>query len=107
MPRNGSSEHGGDIGIVALERGNPMTSTRKATRFVGLVFASLAVALAASSPAMARPDPGGPLLEEQTTISTVTLDAPVCALRRIGAQLIRCDSLTGAGTIAPSWVPER
>ena len=83
-----------------------MNSTRKATRFAGLVFASLAVALAASSPAYARLDPGGPIVDEQTTVSTVTSDSSVCSLTRIGTQLVHCDNLTGAGVEAPSWVPE-
>lgn len=84
-----------------------MNSARKTTRFAGLVFASLAVALAASSPAYARLDPGGPIVDEQTTLSTVTTDTSTCSLARIGTQLVRCDSLTGAGVEAPSWVPER
>lgn len=84
-----------------------MNSARKTTRFAGLVFASLAVALAASSPAYARLGPGGPIVDEQTTLSTVTTDTSTCSLARIGTQLVRCDSLTGAGVEAPSWVPER
>ncbi|MGB9036100.1 hypothetical protein BLJ79_15250 [Arthrobacter sp. UCD-GKA] len=84
-----------------------MYSARKTTRIAGLVFASLAVALAASSPAYARLDPGGPIVDEQTTVSTVTTDTSACSLTRIGMQLVHCDSLTGAGVQAPSWVPER
>jgi hypothetical protein len=26
--------------------------------------------------------------------------------RRIGRQFIRCDTLTGAGTTAPTWIPQ-
>lgn len=29
-----------------------------------------------------------------------------CPLHRIGTQFVRCDSLTGAGVPAPSWIPE-
>jgi hypothetical protein len=29
-----------------------------------------------------------------------------CPLRRIGQQLIRCDTLTGADANAPSWIPQ-
>jgi quercetin dioxygenase-like cupin family protein len=30
-----------------------------------------------------------------------------CPLERIGDQLVRCDNLTGAGAVAPPWVPEQ
>ncbi len=81
-----------------------MNSARKSTRYAALVVASLALALAASSPAFARLDPGGLGADEQTTQST---DMTACSLKRIGTQLVNCDSLTGAGVEAPSWVPER
>jgi hypothetical protein len=30
-----------------------------------------------------------------------------CPLERVGDQLVRCDNLTGAGAVAPPWVPEQ
>jgi len=30
-----------------------------------------------------------------------------CPLERIGAQLVRCDNLTGGGVSAPDWIPEQ
>ncbi|MFL4478471.1 hypothetical protein ACIPUB_09380 [Paeniglutamicibacter sp. ORCA_105] len=78
-----------------------MNFLHKAPRFAGLT-AALALALAGSSPALAKPDPGGPLIQGQQT-----MDTKACSLERIGTQLIRCDSLTGAGARAPSWIPER
>lgn len=74
----------------------------KAPRFAGLAAATLVLALAGSSPALAKPDPGG--LQIDTHLSS---DMRSCLLERIGTQLIRCDSLTGAGTSAPTWIPER
>lgn len=79
-----------------------MNFLHKAPRFAGLAAAALALALAGSSPALAKPDPGGPLIEGQRTT-----DTKVCSLERIGTQLIRCESLTGAGVRAPAWIPER
>jgi hypothetical protein len=52
------------------------------------------------SSASSRPDPGEP------TWAVQAAPDDNCALRRIGAQLVRCDSLTGAGVRAPSSIPE-
>jgi hypothetical protein len=64
--------------------------------------AGLAVLLIAGgvSSASARPDPGEPTRAVQASRDDN------CALRRIGVQFVRCDSLTGAGVRAPSWIPE-
>lgn len=78
-----------------------MKLARKTTRFAGLLLASAAVILAVSSPAVAKPDPGDSTNGQQTTKTSV------CSLQRIGTQFVRCDELTGAGAMAPSWVPER
>jgi hypothetical protein len=78
-----------------------MNFPRKALRFAGLGAIALALALAGPSPALAKPDPGGPVVGGPATMTTV------CSLTRIGTQLVHCDQLTGAGVSAPSWVPER
>lgn len=70
-------------------------------RLAALAALALAVALAGPSPAVAKSDPGGPVPEEQR------FQGMTCSLERVGAQLIHCDSLTGAGVSAPSWIPER
>ncbi|WP_269939447.1 hypothetical protein [Arthrobacter sp. HY1533] len=77
-----------------------LTST-KATRRAGVGAIVLFLAFAVTAPASARLDPGtsGGIILPSTTQQ--------CAMERIGPQLIRCDSLTGAGATAPSWVPER
>lgn len=68
--------------------------------WTGLAVAALFVAVVVPAPAFARQDPG-------TAGGTIpVLTGPNCALTRIGTQLTRCDSLTGAGVAAPSWVPE-
>lgn len=79
-----------------------MKFPRKATCFTGLAAAALVVALSGSSPALARLDPGGPAGDSHQTIETRH-----CPLERIGTQLVRCDSLTGTGIEAPTWIPER
>lgn len=70
-------------------------------RFAGIVGSALLLALAVPAPAQARHDVGG------SAVFVPAAVAPHCALMRIGDQLVRCDSLTGAGTRAPSWVPEQ
>ena len=62
------------------------------------------LASSAAAPAMARPiDPDPPV----TTRKIIFPDSPWrCPLLRIDRQLVRCDSLTGAGVPAPLFVPE-
>ena len=57
--------------------------------------------LAASTGASARPDPG------PARIVSVDLSTTGCSLTRVGAQLVRCDDLTGNGVSAPAFVAER
>lgn len=61
---------------------------------------SLLVLAGVAPPAAARPDPGG------VGSSRVDLEPTNCPLRRIDTQLVRCDSLTGAGVPAPLFIPE-
>lgn len=77
-----------------------MYGEHRALRQAGLAVAALFMAVSIAAVAPARPDPG---------------DAPAqvfeptnqhCKLTRIGNQLVRCDSLTGTGVDAPSWIPE-
>ncbi|MGO4385435.1 hypothetical protein [Specibacter sp. RAF43] len=77
-----------------------MYSTHRASRWTGLAVAALLTAIIAPAPAFARQDTG--TLDGTVTIFT----GPACELTRIGTQLVRCDSLTGAGVTAPLWVPE-
>lgn len=62
------------------------------------------LASSAAVPAMARPlyaDP--PVATRKITFPDSSLP---CPLRRIDRQLVRCDSLTGAGVAAPLFIPE-
>ena len=87
-------EHGKEAGI--------MKKTQHGHRWTCAAFAALLLAaLAAPAAAPARQDPGGPPVESTQQVF------PQCPLQRIGQQLVRCDSLTGAGVPAPSWVPEQ
>jgi hypothetical protein len=62
--------------------------------------AFLVLLLACSGSASAIPEPG------PSRPSTHASDAHKnCPLERIGAKLVRCDDLTGAGAQAPSQVP--
>ncbi|MHA7303813.1 hypothetical protein ACX80E_00960 [Arthrobacter sp. TMN-49] len=76
-----------------------MSIAHKGPRWLG-VAAALLLATAVPAPAQAKLDPGTPTHVTQVSVS------PQCALRRIERQLTRCDSLTGAGVLAPLWVPE-
>ncbi|MFL4476448.1 hypothetical protein ACIPVK_20820 [Paeniglutamicibacter sp. MACA_103] len=77
-----------------------MNFPRTAPRLAGLAAIALALALAGPSPAMAKQDPGG-------AVAVDAVSTAACSLTRLGTQLVHCDSLTGAGVRASSWVPER
>lgn len=78
-----------------------MQTTHRARRSAGIAVAALLVALAAPAPVFSVQDPGtsGGVGPSHTDMH--------CPLNRIGTELVRCDALTGAGTNAPSWIPER
>jgi hypothetical protein len=57
------------------------------------------VAGLAAIPAAARPDPGEPIPIRFPSYAN-------CLLNRIDTQLVRCDNLTGAGVVAPAYIPE-
>jgi hypothetical protein len=64
-------------------------------------------------PASARPDPGELVGGREVATKAVPISSMAelsaglrCPLRRVGAQYVRCDNLTGAGAKAPAWVPE-
>jgi hypothetical protein len=83
------------------------TATTKATAITALTVALLAVTNVSS--AFAFPDPGEPCSPSVTH----RINAPDCVdnsgvrlLERIGTQFVRGDDLTGAGSPAPSWIPE-
>ncbi|MBX7443848.1 MULTISPECIES: hypothetical protein [unclassified Arthrobacter] len=63
---------------------------------LALFAAALTTFLPAGTPV--EPTAGGP--DSLTTYVD-------CPLERIGAQLVRCDNLTGAGAAAPYWIPEQ
>lgn len=73
-------------------------STRLISGSVTALLLSTALVTTAS-PAGARPD-RGPALRSSSSSSS-------CALARVGAQLVRCDDLTGNGAPAPAFIPLR
>lgn len=66
-----------------------------------LVTAVLAVP---AVPASARPDPGPVPV---TGTAQLRHEPRPCPLTRVGTHYARCDAHTGAGSAAPSWVPEQ
>lgn len=78
------------------------TSLQGQRIFLSTLAAVLVALLAASGPAVAKPDPG-PSAGAAHLISTPAR----CPLSRIDTQLVRCDNLTGAGVEAPRWMPRR
>lgn len=78
-----------------------MFTAHRAPRWLGVAAAALLLAAAAPAPAQARLDPG-----TTNNIAPISV-SPQCQLRRIERALTRCDSLTGAGVLAPLWVPEQ
>lgn len=78
-----------------------MNASHHAARWAAPAAVALFFVVAVPSPAAAMQDPGtlGGIVQQSTDQQ--------CPLTRIGNQFVRCDSLTGAGAAAPSWVPER
>jgi len=75
-----------------------MTHTLAARAGAGALLSLLALGGAAPT-ATAKPDPGG------SGAASADL-SEYCPLRRIDTQLVRCDSLTGAGVPAPPFIRE-
>ncbi len=61
------------------------------------LLSAAALALAISAPAHAQQLPGPGVRSAKSS----------CPLERIGAQLVRCDRLTGNGVSAPLYIPEQ
>lgn len=62
--------------------------------------AALAFLLTGTGAASAIPEPG----PARSGSQVVDLQRD-CPLERLGTQLVRCDNLTGAGVIAPPYIP--
>lgn len=78
-----------------------MNKSHQGRRWAGAAVAALLLATAMAAPASARLDPDG------TPLNNTQQVFPQCPLQRIDQQLVHCDSLTGGGVPAPSWVPEQ
>jgi hypothetical protein len=76
-----------------------MNRTQLLARFAAAVAAATLLAGLAATSAAARPDLGEPIPVRFSSYAN-------CPLNRIDTQLVRCDSLTGAGVAAPASVPE-
>jgi hypothetical protein len=68
-------------------------------RHVPVIATALLLVALGTLPAAARQDAG--------TTEPVPPTTYFCALQRVGAQYVACDSLTGNGVPAPAWVDER
>jgi hypothetical protein len=70
---------------------------------IGITLTSAVLALTGPTvgPAGARP------VEDDPGPAAARLNWRSCPLQRIGSQLVRCDSLTGAGVSAASWIPQQ
>lgn len=83
-----------------LKKGTIMFIKHPAWRRAGIAVAALFMAVSIAAAAPARIDPGD-------SPKTATLETNQhCKMSRIGHQMVRCDSLTGAGVDAPSWILE-
>jgi hypothetical protein len=76
-----------------------MNRTRLLIRCSAAAATATLVAGLAAIPAAARPDPGEPIPVRFSSYAN-------CPLNRIDTQLVRCDNLTGAGVVAPAYIPE-
>ena len=76
-----------------------MNRTTLLARCSAAAAAATIIAGLAAIPAAARPDPGEPIPIQFSSYAN-------CPLNRIDTQLVRCDNLTGAGVVAPAYIPE-
>jgi hypothetical protein len=70
------------------------------TRAAAGALLSLLIIAGGAPTAAAKPDPGG-----SGAVSTTILHRS-CPLQRVDTHLVRCDDLTGAGVLAPPFIPE-
>jgi hypothetical protein len=87
-----------------------MFHTTRITHWATVTGMTALLVGSAAAPASARPWSGDSLPSQSVAASDNGTTNPGhgnCALRRVGTQLVRCDSLTGAGVAAPPWVPQR
>jgi hypothetical protein len=76
-----------------------MHTTKLLFRCSAAAATATLIAGLAAIPAAARPDPGEPIPIRFSSYEN-------CPLNRIDTQLVRCDNLTGAGVVAPAYIPE-
>jgi hypothetical protein len=76
-----------------------MNRTQLLARYAAAAAAATLLAGLAVTSAAARPDPGEPIPIRFSSYEN-------CPLNRIDTQLVRCDNLTGAGVVAPAYIPE-
>jgi hypothetical protein len=76
-----------------------MNRTQLLARYAAAAAAATLLTGLAATSAAARPDPGEPIPVRFSSYAN-------CSLNRIDTQLVRCDNLTGAGVVAPAYIPE-
>ena len=91
MNQNQNRQHGREDGR--------RTRRHRLVRVVAPTATALVLLGLTAGPSSARPDAGDPVRRDHDVIG--------CRLERVGAQLVRCDFLTGNGVPAPAWIPER
>jgi quercetin dioxygenase-like cupin family protein len=72
-----------------------------------LACAAVMALVGTASLAQAGPDDGGGGVRATPAARAYPSSPGRCPLERVGDQLVRCDNLTGAGAVAPPWVPEQ
>jgi hypothetical protein len=81
--------------------------TRTTQTVSALACAAVMALVGTASLAQARPDGGGGGVRVTSAARAYPSSPGRCPLERVGDQLVRCDNLTGAGAVAPPWVPEQ
>ena len=81
--------------------------TRTTKTVFALACAAVMFLVGTWSIGQARLDDGGGGVRATPTARAYPSSPGRCLLERIGDQLVRCDNLTGAGAVAPPWVPEQ
>jgi quercetin dioxygenase-like cupin family protein len=88
------------------EQGAGFGITRTTQTVSAIACAAVMALVGTASVAQARPDDGGGVRARPADRAYPSSPGG-CPLERIGHQLVRCDNHTGAGAVAPPWVPEQ
>ncbi len=86
--------------VTSATRTAAVAAARRPGSVIAAVAASMLIIGLFPAATQAVPDAGDPVKPRFSSADNN------CPLQRVGTQFVRCDNLTGAGHLAPAWVPQ-